>query len=96
MGINIDYKVLRGGYYPRGNGKVQITSQPLSTPIQPINLTGKKSLIHTVYLNLITKNDRDGDFGDNLRSYLKSKFKRLLRKGQVNFNDYEEEFGGYT
>jgi RNA 3'-terminal phosphate cyclase len=81
MGINIDYKVLKGGYFPKGNGQVQITTQPLSKAIQPINFTGKKSKIHTVYLNLITKNDTDYTFGDDLRDYLKSKFKRLMRKG---------------
>ena len=57
MGINIDYKVLKGGYYPRGNGQVKITTTPLSTPIQPITLKGQKSKIHTVYLNVITRND---------------------------------------
>lgn len=93
MGINIDYSIIKGGYLPKGHGIAKISVNPLEDKIKPLNLTGIKGKIHTIYINVITRNDQLGKFGKKLRVYVKSKLKRLMRKGFVDFSDFVIHFG---
>lgn len=45
MGINIDYEVIKHGFYPDIMGEVKLNIGTISEEIKPINLTKKGKLL---------------------------------------------------
>jgi len=53
MGADVELTIKRPGYYPRGQGEVQVRVQPLQKPLQPIRLLdqGEVERIHGIALS---------------------------------------------
>jgi len=75
MGAEIDLRILRPGYVPRGQGQIAIEIKPLKRPLAPLNLTdsGKPLEIRGIALSSLLKERRVSDrMAEEFRSNLQA------------------------
>lgn len=96
MGIDIEYKVIRHGFFPDVMGEVKLYISSLKGHIKPIHMTDRGQLkeieIHTTYMEGNLQNYYLESFKPKLQEYLKELFKEQMK---ITFKEDESIKRGF-